>query len=106
MARKRAVSPPRREIVAEGTFGPPAAPAERASRLRREEAAAAHQLFEERVILTAILAVTGVGLAASVAVLVLSNRPNAQSWAMAMITSIATAYLGYWGGMQSEGKGT
>ena len=104
MARKRAASPPRRGIVAEGTFGPPEAPAERASRLRREEAAT-HQRFKERVILTATLAVTGVGLAASVAVLVLSNRSDAQSRAMAMITSIATAYLGYWGGMQSEGKG-
>lgn len=105
MARKRAAKPPEPPFVTRGRFEPPEAPAERASRLRREEAITAHRLSRDRIILVATLAVTGLVFVVAVAVLALSSQADARSWAMATITSVATAYLGYWGGTQAQGKG-
>jgi len=80
---------------------PVESPEELASRLRREEAREAHELFKEKAVLTALLVVTGVLLLAALCVLSLSDKPNLQSWATAALSSILAGYFGWF-----TGKGT
>lgn len=91
-----------RELSGEFQFGPPESAAEEKSRLRREEEAASHQLWKERMILHATQVVAGSGLTIAVAVLVFAGHSELRNWATATITSIISAYLGYWSGSQAR----
>ena len=106
--RKRTVKPPspvdseysnqKIRSKTETEVSPFEPPKELASRLRREETREAHELFIEKVVLVAMLVVTGFVLLASSGVLVLSDKPNLQSWAAAALTSTLAGYFGWFTG--------
>jgi hypothetical protein len=74
---------------------PRESPEEIASRLRREAAREAHELFKEKSILVALLITTAVVRLAALAVLAFSDKPNLQSWATAALSSMLAGYFGW-----------
>jgi hypothetical protein len=76
--------------------GPPETPAERTSRLRREEADAAHRWSKEIMILRAVVMATGVVMVVCIGVVIVPGSPpeNAK-WATTLLTAIISGGLGY-----------
>jgi hypothetical protein len=81
---------------------PPELPEELTSRLRRQDAREAHELFKEKAILFATLTATGCVVASSLVALAFSSAPTLQNWAMAALTGTATGYLGWLTGKQAK----
>jgi hypothetical protein len=77
-------------------YGPPETPAERTSRLRREEADAAHRRSKETVILWGVVIATAVVLIVCIGVVIVPGSPpeNAK-WATTLLTAIVSGGLGY-----------
>lgn len=72
------------------------APAERASRLRREEADAAHRRSKEIIVLRAVLIATAVVTIVCIGVVVVPGSPPVNArWATTLLTAIVSGGLGY-----------
>ncbi len=77
-------------------FGPPETPSERASRLRREEADAAHRRSKETTVVRAIVIATAVVLVVCIGVVLVPGSPPENSkWATTLLTSVVSLGLGY-----------
>ena len=76
--------------------GPLETPAERTSRLRRDEADAAHRRFRETFILLAVVIATAVVMVVCLGVVIIPGSPpeNAK-WATTLLTAIVSGGLGY-----------
>ena len=76
--------------------GPPETTAERSSRLRREEADAAHRRSKEIIVLWAGVIATVVVMAVCIVVVfVPSSPPENARWATTLLTAIVSGVLGY-----------
>jgi hypothetical protein len=77
-------------------YGPPEAPAERTSRLRREEADAAHRRSQERIILGAVVIATAAVMVVCIGVVIVPGSPPEDAkWATTLLTAIVSGGLGY-----------
>ncbi len=76
--------------------GPPETSAERASRLRRSEADAAHRRSQETFIQRAIVIATAIVMIVCIGVVIVPGSPpeNAK-WATTLLTAIISGGLGY-----------
>ncbi len=75
---------------------------ERVSRLRREEAREAHEIFKERAVLVTSLAVVAVIVLASLGILILTEKSTLLNWATASLSAIMAGCLGYAVGKQDS----
>lgn len=76
--------------------GPPETPAERDSRLRRDEADAAHRRSRETFVLRAVVTATAIVMIVCIGVIVVpSSPPENAKWATTLLTAIVSGGLGY-----------
>jgi hypothetical protein len=99
-SRKRKVDAPLSDtsLTVSGDLhcGPPETPSERASRLRRDEADAAHKRSRETFVLRSVVIATAVVMVACLGVVIIPGSPPENvRWATTLLTAIVSGGLGY-----------